>query len=114
MIAKKKPAKSTAKKKAKGKRYTDAEKQKIIAFAEQVNAKKGRGGVTAAAKKYKVSPLSISNWIKGSGGAATPTKLAKKDGGTWEQMVALKADIDIMERKLAAKKAEFGKLAKKL
>ena len=111
-----------AKKKTKGKRYSDSEKKKIIAFVEKVNAEKGRGGVTAAAKKYKVSPLSISNWIKGSGVTAVPrkrvgkrsSKRSSKGGGTWAKMVDLKADIDVMERKLAAKKAEFSKLAKQL
>ena len=107
-----------AKKKTKGKRYSDAEKKKIIAFVEKVNAEKGRGGVTAAAKKYKVSPLSISNWIKGTGVAAVPRKRvgkrASKGGGAWAKMVALKADIDIMETKLVAKKIEFSKLAKQL
>lgn len=114
MAAKKKAAKPTAKKASRGKRYSDAEKQKIIALVEKVNAEKGRGGVSAASKKYKVSPLTISNWIKGAGSAAAKPKRAGAGGGTWQRMVALKADIDIMERKLAAKKAEFSKLAKKL
>jgi transposase-like protein len=107
-----------AKKNTKGKRYSDADKAKIIALVDKVNAEKGRGGAAAAAKKYKVSPISISNWIKASGSAPAPRKGAgkrpAKSAGTWEKMLALKADIDIMEKKLAAKKAEFSKLAKKL
>ena len=123
------PAKAAkaAKKKSgtKGKRYSPAEKQKVLALVEQVNAKKGRGGVTAAVKKFGVTALTISNWIKKEGGgamkvakAAAPRKRADKrpgkSAGTWERMVALKADIDVMERKLEAKKAEFSQLAKKL
>ena len=47
----------------KGKRYTDQEKAEILAFAEA----QGRGGASAAAKKFKVSPLTISNWRKAAG-----------------------------------------------
>ena len=33
----------------KGKRYTDAQKQEVVAFVNKVNADKGRGGQAAAA-----------------------------------------------------------------
>ena len=49
---------------SKGKRYTDQEKAQILAFMDA----QGRGGQSAAAKKYGVSPLTIANWRK-SGGA---------------------------------------------
>ena len=39
---------------------------------------------------------------------------AKAGGDPWTRMVALKKEIDIMESKLASKKAEFSKLAGKL
>lgn len=115
MPARKKPTKSTkptAKKASKGKRYTDKQKAEVLAFVEA----QGRGGQTAAAKKFGISALTISNWRKKAGGtkATTPRKVSTKAAGTWDRMVALKADIDVMERKLAAKKEEFGKLAKKL
>jgi transposase-like protein len=108
--------KTPAKKAPKGKRYTDAEKSEILAF---VNAQ-GRGGQTKAAAKFGVSALTISNWRKKGGKAktkskvATKVKVAKAGGDPWAKMVTLKKDIDVMEGKLAAKKAEFSKLAKKL
>lgn len=49
---------------SKGKRYTRAQKRKIIAFVDEVNAEKGRGGQAAASKKFGISPLTISSWIK--------------------------------------------------
>jgi transposase-like protein len=59
--------KQTAKK---GKRYSDAEKAEILAFIES----RGRGGQSAAAKKFNVTPLTISNWRKKSGaGSANPS-----------------------------------------
>ncbi len=47
----------------KGKRYTDAEKAEVLAFVENY----GRGGASAAAKKFGVSPLTISSWRKAAG-----------------------------------------------
>lgn len=47
----------------KGKRYSDEEKAEILAFVDS----HGRGGQSAAAAKYKVSPLTIGNWRKEAG-----------------------------------------------
>ena len=51
----------------KGKRYTAEEKAEVLAFAEA----QGRGGQGAAAKKFKISPLTISTWKKAAGGTDT-------------------------------------------
>lgn len=61
---------------SKGKRYTPAEKRKIIAFVDEVNAEKGRGGQSAASKKFGISQLTISSWIKKGGvaPAAVPSE----------------------------------------
>jgi len=68
--------------------------------AEQPAAKKAApkkaGAKKAAAKAVKVP------------------KATKAGGDPWTQMVALKKDIDIMEEKLASKKAAFSKLAASL
>ena len=63
MPAKKAPAAAT-----RGKRYSDGEKAEILAYAEA----QGRGGASAAAKKFGVSPLSISSWRKAQGGGSSP------------------------------------------
>jgi transposase-like protein len=55
------PAKKAAAKK--GKRYSAEEKAEILAFVDS----QGRGGQSAAAAKYKVSPLTIGNWRKEAG-----------------------------------------------
>jgi transposase-like protein len=72
---KKKPGKSPST----GIRYTDAKKQEIVAFVAKYNAANGRGGQSAASAKYKVTPLTISGWLK-SAGVKTPKakKAAKK------------------------------------
>ena len=113
---KKAPAKKTA---VKGKRYTQAEKDEVLAFV----AREGRGGQTKAAAKFGVSALTISNWRKKAGKPAGSSKAPKapkaprmgaKVSDPWSQMVALKSDIDQMERKLEAKKVELRKLAAQL
>ena len=64
---------------AKGRRYSQSEKAEIIAFVEKVNAEKGRGGQSAASKKYKISPLTISSWIRG--GVGSPRGLSVSTSG---------------------------------
>ncbi|MBN8459574.1 MAG: hypothetical protein J0M04_17225 [Verrucomicrobia bacterium] len=54
-----------------GTRYTDEQKKVVLDFVAAVNEKKGRGGMTAAARKFKVTPLTISNWLAKQGGTAS-------------------------------------------
>jgi DNA invertase Pin-like site-specific DNA recombinase len=63
---------------ATGVRYTDAQKQEVVDFVAQYNSANGRGGQSAASSKFKVTPLTISTWIKNLGKpAAKPAKAAK-------------------------------------
>lgn len=123
MAAKKKTRKrTTTKKKVTGKRYTDAEKAAIIATVNEVNASKGRGGLTAAAKQYSVSPLSISNWMKKGGVARSARKgkpgpkagAARKGVSAWDELVSLKNDISALEKELDQKRARFDKVKRKI
>jgi hypothetical protein len=57
-------------------RYTDAQKKEIVDFATSHNAAKGRGGQSAAANKFKVSPISVAAWMNGPG-APKVAKVAK-------------------------------------
>jgi transposase-like protein len=50
----------------KGKRYSEDQKAEILKFVEE----QGRGGASSAAKKYGISPITISSWKK-SGAKAT-------------------------------------------
>lgn len=58
-----------------GLRYTGEQKKQIVRFVADYNAAKGRGGQNAAAKKFKVSPLTISSWL--GNGSAQATKATK-------------------------------------
>ena len=118
-VAKKAPAKKAPAKKAaakgKAKRYTPEEKAEIVAFAKA----QGRGGQTAAAKKYGVSPISVGAWVKKAGGgkAAKATKAPKATttgGNVYQQVAKLAGEVQALEATLEAKKKELGKVAAKL
>lgn len=102
---------STSNKKdiVRGKRYTAEEKSKIVSFVESHNAANGRGGQSAAAKKFGVSQLTVSGWLKGSG---VSSKSAKSGGkGSMQSKLAsllsLGQDISKLEKELSAKRAKF-------
>lgn len=73
------PVMSTKKRKAPatGVRYSDAQKTEIVNFIKQYNSTNGRGGQSAAAKKFKVTPLTISAWLKAAGVKAPGKKIVK-------------------------------------
>jgi hypothetical protein len=99
---------------AKGRRYTAKEKAEIIAFVDKVNTDKGRGGQSAASKKYKISPLTISSWIRTgpggglsvSGGASVAGPIGKK----LSKLQALHDQIARAEKELTKLKAQFHSL----
>jgi transposase-like protein len=106
---------ATKKKASKGKRYTDEQKAEILAFVEA----QGRGGQTAAVKKFGVTALTISTWRKKAGGVSAASPKESKapkvvKGDSWSQMVTLKKEIDSLETELASKKSKFSKLAASL
>lgn len=59
----------------KGVRYSAEKKQQVVAFVAAYNAKNGRGGQNQAAKKFKLSVLTVSSWLKAAG-AKKPAKKA--------------------------------------
>jgi len=98
----------------KGKRYSPAEKQNILAYVEQINKAKGRGGQKAAAEKFGVSQLTISAWKKALGAPkkAAAKKVVKKAAAKKvKKAVAKKAAKKAVAKKV--KKAVVKKVAKK-
>jgi hypothetical protein len=85
---------------AKGRRYTNKEKAEIVAFVD---------------KKYKISPLTISSWIRAGvgGGAVTPTGGASSSGPIGAKLSKLQMlhdQIARTERDLAKLKSQFNAL----
>ena len=113
---------STNAKKAgvRGKRYTPAEKQDIVSFVEKYNAENGRGGQSAASKKFGISQLTISSWLKASGAAPSPGKRGPKAGkvsakggsisSKLNALLNLGTEIEKAEANLTALKAKFNSL----
>ena len=111
---------STSAKKAgvRGKRYSASEKQDIVAFVEKYNSDNGRGGQSAASKKFGISQLTISSWLK-SGSAAPTGKRGKASGkgagkgsisSKLNKLLSLGTEIEKAEANLASLKAKFAAL----
>ena len=59
--------KSTPKAMGKGKRgarYTTQQKQQVVNYVHEYNAKHGRGGQSQAAKKFALSVLTVASWLR--------------------------------------------------
>ncbi|MGB1128696.1 MAG: hypothetical protein ACPG4K_01500 [Haloferula sp.] len=104
---------------SRGTRYTDKQKAEIVAFVNKVNSEKGRGGQSAASKKFKISPITISSWLKKSGApktagkkrgrpaAASKTSSTASFGKKLAKLQSLNKQIERAEADLAKMKAEF-------
>lgn len=73
--------KTASKKAATGVRYSDDLKQQVVDFVETYNSQNGRGGQSAAANKFNITPLTIATWLKAAG-AKKPAKKATKAAAT--------------------------------
>ena len=72
-------AKKSRKKGDTGKRYSTAQKAKIVAFAN----KQGRGGISAACKEFGVSYIALRRWMNhGPEGSGRKVGRPAKDAAT--------------------------------
>jgi hypothetical protein len=73
------------------KKFDAGKRTQILAYIEKYNARNnGRGGQSAAAKKFKVSRVAINNWLKqGPSNAKKPKKAkqVKKAGRTSGKLI---------------------------
>jgi len=97
---------------SKARRYSVKEKEEILRYVDSVNSKQGRGGQTAAVKKYGISALTISTWLRGGG--ASSFKIGKTSsngaGGVIAKLAAVHAEIQAKEKELASLRSQFEKL----
>lgn len=113
----KKASPSTAKtvpvKRSRGKRYSTKEKAEILTFVDKHNAANGRGGAAAASRHYKVSQLTIGNWLKEAGSPAPRRKKSSADisqtlvrlGKIHKTMAKVEEELDGLRKEYAALKA---------
>ena len=101
---------STKKNVVRGKRYTSEEKNKVGTFVADYNASNGRGGQSAAAKKFGISQLTIATWLRNAGlktgGQASLGSLSNRKKKR-SAMLELGQEIEKIERELKAKRAQF-------
>ncbi len=98
--------------KGKAKRYSAQEKQEILDFI----AAQGRGGQSAAVKKYKVTAATISTWKKKN---ITPVSTSSpgsnsKERRALDELNQLLSEIETTEKKLAALQKQYQKAKGKL
>lgn len=62
------------------KRYDQNTKDEVVNFIQAFNEENGRGGQSAAAKKWKLNPITVKAWLE-KAGVASPGKSAKKKRG---------------------------------
>ena len=94
----------------KGKRYSAQEKQQIVDFVNQHNAANGRGGATAASKKFGVSQLTVASWLKSSGGAAVGNGRKGGKAAAAGNRSSVLAELAKLDGVIAAKRKELDAL----
>ncbi len=101
-------------------RYDDNKKAEVVAFVKKYNEDKGRGGQTAAKKKYKISPISIANWMTKAGedlpgkGGRKKAKKGKPGRPKGSKAKATKATKEKVKAVKSASSAAVGSTEKKL
>jgi len=58
-------------------RYDQKTKDEVVAFIQQHNEEKGRGGQSAAVKKWDLNPITVKSWLE-KAGVETPGKGGKR------------------------------------
>lgn len=111
------------KKTTKGKRYSTAEKQEVLDYVASVDSDKGRGGVAAAARKFGITPLTITAWKKRFGtDASSPSPAVSKGASrgataqsrTLHRLAAILDELESHKTKIATLEKEYAKLKKKV
>jgi len=102
--------------KKKAKRYTDAQKKEVLDFIEA----EGRGGMTKAVKKFKVTAASIANWKRQAGGDVASTRAGKVSGKASKELQNIQAlasiltEIEATETHLATLQKQYKKARAKI
>ncbi len=105
------------KKNSKGKRYTEAERNKILNHVERVNKSRGRGGIASASNKFGVTALTISNWLRSNEPLALSMRPANRNSTSIEtlrRLAEIHNEIAKRERELIPLRKEFEKLKRSL
>lgn len=93
-----------------GKRYSEAEKREILEFV----ASQGRGGITAAGKKYGVSYIALRRWMNGTGGGRKGARGASKglDGRKKKTVASALAALKSFKKQITVLQRALKQLAR--
>lgn len=94
-----------------GKRYTDDQKKTILAFVQA----QGRGGISAATRKYGVSYIALKRWMGGGaarGRVGRPPKAKGLDGRTQRKVKTAQKTLKALLKQAAALKRLLKGLAR--
>lgn len=100
---------------ARGKRYSPAERVKILTFVDKHNATNGRGGAAAASRKFDVSQLTIGNWLRAAGSPSPKRKKKNVDiektlkrlGELHKEMASTEEELDKLRKEYAGLKMDL-------
>lgn len=100
---------------SKGKRYSEAEKAKILGHVEKVNRDRGRGGIASASRTFGVTALTISNWLRANEPLAlsfSPKNRSTDAARSLRRLADIHDEIVKREAELMPLRREFEKLKK--
>jgi transposase-like protein len=93
-----------------GKRYTEEQKREILDFV----ASQGRGGITAAGRKYGVSYIALRRWMNGAGGGRKGASGASKalDGRRLKTVASALAALKSFKKQVTVLQRALKQLAR--
>jgi transposase-like protein len=94
----------------KGKRYSPEEKKEVVDFVNRHNAEKGRGGASAASRKFGVSQLTVASWLKGGSQAGNSPASARAFGSSDGKRAKVLAELSKLDGVIAARRRELDAL----
>lgn len=91
-------------------KYDEKTKEEVVAFIRQYNEENGRGGQSAAVKKWNLNAVTVKSWLE-KAGVETPGRGGKKKRAGRKGRVAkvAKAEKAPAAAKTAAKRGRGGR-----
>lgn len=97
-------------KSSRSRHYSPAERAEVVAYVHKFNSEKGRGGQSAASRKFKVSKLTVTLWLKHAAQHGIVDGEADLTGLKLADMVLLHQRIRKTTKEIAKLRAKFDEL----
>lgn len=94
------------------KRYDQRTKEKVVSFVKQYNAEHGRGGQSAAVKKFSVNPITIRSWLDTLDSTSSPGGKKKRNGKPSTSSPPEQDSVILTLERMQEIQDEIGKLQK--